>query len=123
MPRKALYVLGVVLVVALVGGVFYGFTRDDNAPQTTAGKKVSESSPKITDDKSKQDQKKTQSSAPATTPAPATPPTAQTPAPAPASNPELANTGPGEVVAVFIGTVVVASIGFSYYQRKRLQTV
>ena len=39
--------------------------------------------------------------------------------PAAASPSQLTNTGPGDVLAVFVGGVVVGTIGFSLYQKRQ----
>ena len=59
---------------------------------------------------------------PTTPSTPTTPATAPTPTPAttPASDGTLANTGPGEVIAAFVGTVVVATIGFYFVRAYQL---
>lgn len=111
----------IIIIIVLIGALYAGFANRNDAKKSV-GQAVQKTSPTLSDSVKKTTD--TTTSAPATPPAaaPATTPTTPTPtapAPAPAAN-DLANTGPGETAALFVVTVVVASLGFSLYQRRAL---
>lgn len=124
-------ILTVLLLGALVFLVFRLITHD-TGPKTQVSKanQATTSKQKISGKSKRQSQKATPSKlpgdsvsntpattpatgttpAPAKTPATATAPTATQPAATPTAGKDLANSGPGDVVALFIGTAAVSAL-------------
>ena len=119
--------LVVILLLFWAGSWAYHQIKDSNkASQTNQSQKASESSKSEQSKKSEDSNSNSGSTQPKPptqpkpTPAPAPTPTAETtPAPQPNSD-QLANTGPGNLVGVFVLTSLIGAIGYRIFIGSRL---
>ncbi len=113
MRRVSLYIIYVLLVAGLLVGIILAFRSQHltepsakPGPVPTISKAPAAEQPVVTSTPSVESSNSSNSAA------------AANPNPA-GSSQELTNTGPGDVLAVFIGSAVVASVGFSTYQKRK----
>src|ERR1700760_1260438 len=108
-------VLGLLVLAALVAGVVFSIQslRHSHKTKQVAKSTSSQNSPK-----------QTSPSTSKTNPSPSPSPTS-TPAPSSATNPtsptQLTNTGPGNVITVFIATTLSGVVTYQMYYRRKLK--
>ncbi len=126
-------VLLAVLALLVWGGI-WGVSkiihRNDDTSKSTASTASSSNDDSGSKSATPAPTSKSPTPTPATTPTTPTPPTTTSPTPTPAvtpptaqaaANPDaLANTGPGEVIAAFVATVVLATVGFYFIKAYQL---
>ncbi len=118
MKRILLYVVYAAVIIGLLVAIVLAFRTKAAAPGKT---------PTIANKAQQQKHTATPKPAnPAPTPQPQTTPSPPQPSPTtPVQQPagtdqNLSNTGPGDVVLLFVATVSAGTIAYSYFQRKKL---